>query len=411
MRILNLYAYYSPEIAASSYIVENIQQACAREGFEMVLYTPEPTRGISTKVRKEYKKKKHEIKYEGKLKIYRFAMFREGKNPIGRAFRYFCCNVAQLINGVFAKDINLICIDSTPPTQGALAAILKKIKKVPVVYTLQDIFPDSLVNTGLASQGSFLWKVGRIIENFTYRNMDKIIVISDDFKQNIISKGVPTEKVEVIYNWVDEKAVVPIDRKNNELFDKLQLDRDKFYVVYAGNLGQAQNIEIILKAAQSLSGYSDIRFVIFGGGQHENYYKEMVKDMQLLNIYIFPLQPYSLASNVYSLGDVSLVSCKKGLGKSAMPSKTWSIMSAETAVIANFDEGTDLQHIIEDNNVGIFTIAEDVEGLKNAILKMYNDKDLCRAMGENGRKFILNNLTREIGTQKYIEVIKSIVRI
>jgi len=410
MRILNLSAYYEPEKAASLYIFENINEAYVKAGHDVVLYTPIPTRGVSKEVCSEYKNKKHEEKYNGRFKIYRFALFNEGRNPIVRSFRYLCCSFVHLFKGIFAGKFDLITVASTPPTQGALASILKRIKKVPVVYYLQDIFPDSLVNTRLTEKGSLIWKIGRVIENFTYRNVDKIIVISEDLKQNIIDKGVSEDKIEVIYNWVDENAVIPIIRGENEIFDNLKLDRSLFYVVYAGNLGHAQNIEVILMAASKMLDYQNIMFVIFGGGAQESYYKKMAYDMRLINVIFFPLQPYDKVSQVYSLGDASIVSCKEGLGKSAMPSKTWSIMSAGTAVIASFDKSTDLQHIIEDNNVGIFTMAGDVEGLKDAVLTMYNDVDSCQTMGENGRKFILNNLTIDIGTKKYTDIIKNFER-
>ncbi|MSS44400.1 glycosyltransferase family 4 protein [Anaerosalibacter bizertensis] len=408
MKILKLSPYYEPEQIASSHFTRDLEEAYINAGFEIEIYTPTPTRGVSKAIREKYKKIKYEEKYDGKIKVHRFAMFAEGKNPILRAIRYILCNIAQYFKGIRSKNIDIIITGSTPPTQGMLVALIKRKLNVPVIYNLQDIFPDSLVNTGLTKKGSFLWKIGHVIEKYTYENADKIVVISEDFKKNIMDKGVPEEKIEVIYNWVDENEVVPINKNDNILFEKCNLNREQFYVVYAGNLGYAQNIGVILKAAERLIEYSDIKFVIFGGGQLEDYYKDMARNMKLENVVFFPLQPYSLVSNVYSLGDVSIVSCKEGFGKSAMPSKTWSIMSAATAVVANFDVDTDLHRIIENNKVGLFTKAGDYEGLKNAILELYRDRELCTIMGRNGREFILNNLTRGVGTQRYLNVIKEL---
>lgn len=114
--------------------------------------------------------------------------------------------------------------------------IIKKIKHIPFVYNLQDIFPDSLVGTSLAQKGGLLWKIGRVIENFTYKHADKIIVISEDFKKNIMAKGVPEEKIVVVYNWVDQNAVVDVSKEENKLFDMYDLDRKKFYYEYSGTL-------------------------------------------------------------------------------------------------------------------------------------------------------------------------------
>lgn len=206
MKILQLTGYFYPEKAASIYLEENRFQAFADAGFDMVVYAPTPTRGITEEEYLEYRKRTFEKMYDGKLDVHRFKMFREGKNPLVRFLRYFLVSMLQFYYGVRAKDIDLIYVASTPPTQGALAALVKKFKHKPFVYNLQDIFPDSLVGTGLAKKGGLLWKIGRVIETFTYRNADKIIVISEDFKSNIMAKGVPEEKIVVVYNWVDEDS-------------------------------------------------------------------------------------------------------------------------------------------------------------------------------------------------------------
>ena len=169
-------------------------EAFAHEGFEMLVITPTPSRGLAQELRNKYKQIKHEELLNGKLIVQRFSMFAEGRNPVLRAVRYLLCNVAHVYHGLRTKNVDVLFTASTPPTQGAVAALIAKIKKIPLVYNLQDIFPDSLVGTGLAGQGSLLWKMGRVIEDFTYRNADKIIVISKDFKKNIMAKGVPAVK-------------------------------------------------------------------------------------------------------------------------------------------------------------------------------------------------------------------------
>ena len=296
-------------------------------------------------------------------------------------------------------------IASTPPIQGALAGLVKKFNHIPIVYNLQDIFPDSLAGTGLANKGGLLWKIGRVIENFTYRNADKIIVISEDFKKNIMAKGVPEDKIVVIYNWVDQNAVVDVPREKNVLFERYGLDRNKFYVTYNGNIGLTQNMDMLLEVAKSLEANEDIQFVLVGNGAYLEQVKQIVKERNITNVHLLPFQPYEEISHVFSLGDVSLVISKPGVGENSVPSKTWSIMSASRPVLANFDEN-ELKTIIEKNNCGIFTKAGDKVAFTDAILKLYNDRELCKEMGKNGRKFVMENLTKEVGTQKYVEVIK-----
>ena len=412
MKLLLLPAYFFPETAASGYLSENRNQAFVEAGFDVELYVPAPCRGISPDVRAEYCKKEHrcEKMYDGRMVVHRFSMYSEGKNPIARAFRYVFCWIKQFYYGLKAKDVNCIYLASTPPIQGVLGACLKKIKKVPFVYNLQDIFPDSLAGTGLAKKGSILWKIGRVVENFTYKHADKIIVISEDFKKNIMAKGVPEDKIVVVYNWVDQNAVVNVDRSENKLIAKYGIEPSKFYIEYSGNIGLTQNMDMLLDVMKELKdSHPEIGLILVGEGAYKKQVEEIVKRDSLSNVIMLPFQPYEDISHVFSLGDVGLIISKPGVGANSVPSKTWSIMSASRPVLANFDEN-EIKSILSDNSCGIFTKAGDKDAFKNAIIKLYENRDLCKEYGQNGRKFVMQNLTREVGTQKYVDVIKSVVK-
>lgn len=417
MRILYLPAYFFPEKAASSSLSESRNQAFADAGFEIEAYAPIPCRGITKEERKVYSSKEHrvEIMYDGKMTLHRFPLYAEGKNPVLRALRYGICWIVQFHKALWTKDIDCMYLASTPPIQGLIGSWAGRIRKIPFVYCLQDIFPDSLAGTRLAKKGGLLWKVGRWIENITYNGADKIIVISQDFKRNIMAKGVPEEKIEVIYNWVDENAVQPVAKAENPLYEEFGLSREAFTVVYAGNLGNAQNIGIILEAAKRFNEKDNenekqaVQFVIFGTGGLEEEIRRRIAEEGLTNVRLLPLQPYERVSQVYSLGDACVVSCKEGLGGSAMPSKTWTIMSCGRPVIASFDEG-ELKEIIESGPCGVFTHAGKVEEFVAAVRSLMADRERCEEMGSNARRFILENLTREVGTRKYVEVIKQFAK-
>ena len=402
MRAIFPCSYYLPETAASLYITDNIVHKCAEEGIEVYLYTPTPTRSVSEGATWEIE----ENLVDGQLHVKRFKMYDEGKNPLLRALRYFLCECVQLYYMLW-KKYDVAFIDSTPPIQGLKLPIVRLFKKVPFVYNAQDIFPDSLVGTGLTKKGSLIWKIGRVVEKITYKYSDKIIVISQDFKNNLLSKGVPEEKIVVVYNWVDETAVVDVPRSENKLFKKYILDPSKFYITYNGNIGLTQNMDMLLEVAKALEANEDIHFVLVGNGAYLEQVQQITKDRNISNVHLLPFQPYEDISHVFSLGDVSLVLSKPGVGANSVPSKTWSIMSASRPVLANFDEN-ELKSIVEENNCGIFTKAGDKVAFTDAILKLYNDKVLCKEMGKNGRQFVMNNLTKAVGAGKYVDVIKSV---
>ena len=403
MKVIFPFSYYYPEQCAGIFVVDDLMHRLAEEGDESVIYVPTPTRNV----REGVEWKRNEVLCDGKMVVKRFHMYGEGKNPVLRALRYCFCELAYLHHLLWDK-YDVAFIDSTPPIQGLKLPIVRLFRKCPVVYNAQDLFPDTLSGTGLVKKGGLLWKIGSWVARVTFNNTDKIIAISEDIKRTLVEeKGIPADKVVVVYNWVDSDAVVPIAKEENPLFDEFGLSRDKFHVVYAGNLGNAQNINIVVDAAARLRDDEDVEFVVFGSGGLENDIRARIEAEGLKNLRLLPLQPVERVKYVYSLGDVCLVSCKEGLGGSAMPSKTWSILSCGRPVLANFDEG-ELQMILTKNELGVFTKAGDLEGFVEAIRQLASEPKKCAEMGARGRQFILDNLTKDAGTRKYAEVLRSV---
>lgn len=401
MRILIPFSYYHPEQCAGLFVIDDMTSEAARQGLESVITVPTPTRNVEP----EAKWSRNEALCDGMVQVHRFHMYGEGKKPVLRALRYIFCEMVQL-HYMLWKKYDAAFIDSTPPIQGLKLPIVRLFRKKPVVYNAQDLFPETLSGTGLAKQGGLLWKIGMWVSNVTFRYSDKIIAISNDIKRSMVARGVPAEKIEVVYNWVDEKAVHPVAKDENLLFEEFGLDRNKFTIVYAGNLGNAQNIGIVLDGAKELP---EVQFAVFGSGGLENEVRKRISDENLMNVHLNPLQPVDRVKYVYSLGDACIVSCKEGLGGSAMPSKSWSIMSCGRPVIASFDEG-ELKEILEVNDCGVFTHAGNVQEFVWGIKQMVSNPQRCVEMGKNARQFILNNLTKEVGAKRYVGIIKSVIK-
>ena len=287
MKVLIPFSYYHPEQCAGLFVIDDMTQEAARQGVESLITVPTPTRNVDP----EAKWSRDESLCNGKVRVHRFHMYGEGKNPILRALRYLMCELVQL-HFMLWKEYDVAFIDSTPPIQGLKLPIVRWFRKKPVVYNAQDLFPETLSGTGLAKQGGLLWKIGMWVSNVTFKYSDKIIAISEDIKRSIVARGVPKEKIEVVYNWVDENAVKPVKDEDNELFEEFGISRDKFRVVYAGNLGNAQNIGIIVEAAKRLKANHDVEFVLFGKGGLEDEIKATKEREMLDNLKVLPLQPY-----------------------------------------------------------------------------------------------------------------------
>ena len=414
MKMLKVSGYCYPEKISSTHLSEDLTQAYIAAGFTIEQFCPTPTRGITAAERERYKKIKYEELHDGHVKIHRFAMFGEGKNPVLRAVRYTLVQLVQYFKYCGAKDVDVIMAGSTPPTQGVLSALIKKRlskkykRDVPFVYNLQDLFPESLSGTGLAKKGSFLYKLGEKIAAYTYKNADRIIVISKDFKRILLEKGVPEEKITVIYNWVDEQTVRNIPREENALYDEYGLDRSKFYAAYSGNIGHTQNWELLLDVAETLRDIDKVGFIVVGNGAHKEQLEAAIAERGLTNITLIPFQPYERISEVFSLGDVGLLISKSGVGSNSVPSKTWSYLSAERPVLASFDLDSELCELIEDNRFGVCVSPDDKDGFIEALLTLGSKTAARQKIGENGRAYLLANLTKETCTAQYVDVLRSL---
>lgn len=408
MKLVYLVQYFSPEKASGLQLVEDLLEGFSAHGWKTDVFTPTPTRGVTDEQRKEYARKRVEIKYDGRLTIHRMHLYREGKGFVGRAIRYLLFSIECFWKAA-TVPADFIFTGSGPPTQGVVVGLAKKVSGKKVIYNLQDIFPDSLVTSGICGENSFLMKIGHAMENFTYRNADHIITITDDMKANIMKKGVPEDKISVVRNWIDTDKVKHISREDISLFDELKLPRDGFYVVYAGNLGKVQGVDVILKTASLMKNNRDIKFVIFGNGSEEENLKKIVNDKHLDNVLMLPLQPIERASEVYSMADVSIISCTPGTGGSGMPSKTWTIMAAGVPIIASFDMPSEMERTIEEAECGFCTRAGDENELTEKIIRVFGDSRLKKCLEQNARRYAEKNVSKAEAVEKYIKSIERLV--
>lgn len=401
MRILFLDAYFEPEQIAFTHLENDLLEGLVQEGHEVEIICPTPTRGVTSEVKKIYKKRKHEDLYDGQVHVTRFYAPHEGKNPLLRALRYFWCNFRTYQIGKNIRDINAVFANSTPPTQGWIAGRVAMIQRVPFIYSLQDVFPDSLVTTGMAKKGSLPWRIGRKLENATYIHASSIIAITESIKQNLVQKGVNQKRIKVISNWIDLDAINKIPKEDNSLFDEFGISRDKFILLYAGNFGSAQGAEIILDVADRLQENNEIQFVIFGAGMGYAAAEQRANSMS--NVFIHPLLSQERISEVYSMGDVALITCKKGVGKSGMPSKTWSIMACNTPIIASFDQDSEMNTILQASGAGKCVEPENVDALYNAIICATTN-----AWIYYGREYVKEHASKSTCVKRYIKAIQEI---
>ena len=399
--VLLMRGYYFPETAASNQMCKELVERLASNGFKVTLICPVPTRGVSNEERKKYLRNKNE-EISANLTIKRYWLPCEKKNIVCRAIRYIMQNIYQTFYGMFHK-YDVLFMYSTPPTNGLVGSILKRIKRIEFFYYLHDVFPDSLVQSKITQKGSAIWKIGRKIENTTYKNADYIGVISEGIRKNIVEKGVNPEKIHLVYNWIDTRNIKHVKKKDNCLFDKYSINPNQFIVSYAGNIGEAQSVETLVAAAALLQDYNDIMFVIIGSGSHLDLC--VSKASEIKNIRFIPMQSPSLVSEVYSLGDVSTVLCKRGTGLTGMPSKTGSIFASHTLLLAAFDLDSELADILNNFQTGICVEPDNPELLAEKIKEIYHNKSKYDYLINNSSAFLKNNMDVDVCVNKLINIL------
>ena len=410
MKILYLSPYYKPESNSSSRRTQDVHEAIVARGHSIELHCPTPTRGVTPEVRKKYKNLKRETEYEGALKIYRFSLWREGTSVFLRALRYTVCEILFVWKGLRAQNIDVLASSSTPPIHGLTAVLLYKVRRIPFVYYLADLFPDSLVSSGISNKDSLLWKIGIWISNTVYRNATRIIVVSDGLKTRLVERGVPSEKIEVIYLWIDKDSIQYVKRIENKLFDDIGLSRNRFYVSYAGNFGASQNVELLLECAHKLRKETQIQFVLIGNGTQKEKLDSRIAELELDNVTLAPMQPPERVSEVYSLGDISFVICQKGVGDGAFPSKAAVIMGVGVPLIASYDRDTDLCNLIVENEAGLCVEPNDVDAAVEAIKRLFFDSELRNRLSSNELQLARSMFSKEKSVSATVDVYEQVAQ-
>ena len=408
--ILEVSPYRAPEKFSNRQLAADLEAAFVAAGYAVADHVPTPSRGLSREERRAAGKGRQEALHGGAVSVERFPMFPEGANPVQRAARYLLAGIAQYRRASKELGADVIFSASTPPTQGLLCGRLKKRLGIPFVYNLQDVFPDSLVNAGLAREGSLLWKIGSWVERRTYESADAIIVASEGMRGNLLSKGVPESKVTYVPNWVDTEAVRPVPPGENRLARELGLDPGASHVVYGGNLGESQNVGIVADVAKAFLGDARVDFVVFGDGPKRDLLLSRVEGEGLANLRVLPMRPPSEVAEVYSLALAALVPCKRGVGGAGFPSKTWSILATGTPVLASYDSDSDLTRLLEGESLGLCSEAGDVEGLCANVERLLSERGLADAMGARARRYAEENLSKERCTAAYVAVIEKAIQ-
>jgi len=301
-----------------------------------------------------------------------------------------------------ARKPDIVLADAPTLCSGMALTFRCFLGRTPFIYIVQDIYPDVLERLGVLKNQRILNFIGGV-EKIIYMKAARISVLSKGFKENIVHKGIPEEKITVIPVGVDTDFIKPLE-SNNELRKKWDLE-NKFVVLYAGNIGFSQGLETIVQAAKLLSDHPDIVFVIVGDGSMKGQLQAMADESGLSSVKILPFQPTECVPLIYALADVCLVPLKRDIVVESVPSKTYSIMASGRPFIATVDKRTEIGQLAEQTRSGIRVEPENAEELSKAIRKLQKDDQLRNEMGDKGRNYVMETCSRHTAAKQHLELI------
>lgn len=293
-----------------------------------------------------------------------------------------------------------VCYSSYWPVRMA------KKNRLKVVSMLQDVWPDNAVQSGLIKENSLIYRYFEMWQKKICKYSDKIICISDDMKKFISSKGVPQEKIKVIYNWGYDDKIVNILWKENRFVKKYSLEEEVFYAIYAGNIGRMQNIELIIKAAKKLKDNQKIHFLIIGDGAYKEKIKNLILEEELTNITLLPLQPSELATSIYSAAGMNIIPLVPEGTKTALPSKTGVCLSCGRPIVFCFGKNSMFYNFCKEYDSGECVSSSDENELVKVLLE-YSNKDMG-IINKGAINMYLKLFNRKENIKKYMEIVRNI---
>ncbi|MFJ4119201.1 glycosyltransferase family 4 protein [Pseudomonas psychrophila] len=394
VRVLLLTQWFDPEPTFKGLV---FARALVKQGFEVEVVTGFPNYP-GGKIYPGFKLKLFQREFIDGVKITRLPLYpSHGQSGIGRVFNYVSFAAASLFYGVFfAKRPDVIYAYHPPLTVGIAASIIRFFRRVPVLYDIQDMWPDTLKATGMFSNDKLLGVVSKVCD-WVYRHVDKLVVLSPGFKKVLIERGVPEDKIEVIYNWCAEEQITasaetPISFSDNA----------RFRILFAGNMGKAQALDAVLDAAYTLQSRSrPVEFIFLGGGIEVDALKRITIEKSLTNVTFLPAVPMAEVGGYLKAADALLVHLKKDpLFKITIPSKTQAYMAVGRPLLMAVDG--DAAELVKQSGCGVVVESENVDSLVSGVELLLNSSaEELALMSQQGHDFYRKHLSLDQGVLKF----------
>lgn len=386
MKLLILCPHYAPDVAPTGEVMTSIATALADRGHELHIVTALPW----------YREHRVEPGWGGRLwrtertdwgRITRLHPFPTDKTNIpARAVAFAGFTGLATVAGLVARGRPDAVMVMSPPLPLGVAGWLAALsRRAPFVFNIQDVFPDVAVELGAITNPRVI-AAASWLERFLYRRSAAVTVLSEDLRDNVAAKlgRHRPERVHVIPNFVDTERIRPAPKENGYR-DQYDLS-GRTVVMYAGNVGMSQSLDLVVDAARRHRDRDDLVFVVNGGGSALAGLRRSAAGLD--NLRFVEMQPRERLPEVLAAADLHLVPLRTGLARSSVPSKLYSILAAGRPVLASVDAGTEVASTLERAGAGVSVPPEDPDAFNEALDALLADPAAMQRLGLAGREFV-----------------------
>lgn len=400
MKLLVLSEFFYPDKSSTPKVLTELAEDMVEYGLDVEVITSKCS----------YKDENQELEEEEEyknIKIKRVYSSKLDRNSyIGRIINYLTYLMSTMIEVFKKKDYDCILLVSNPPVLPIIGYIVNKIRKKPYIYLLHDVYPDIAVKVGAIKENGLVFKIMSFINKKIFKSASKIIVLGKDMKQNLLTKNVNEENIEIITNWADKEKIYEIE-KENELSISEDINKT-FNVIYTGNIGRFHDIETILDSAYKLRDEINIKFIFVGDGYKKKVIEEYIKEFNLKNIKLMDYKYGEAYNQLLNSADLFITTLDKGIEGLGVPSKTYSYLAAGKPIIAIMNSSSEIGSLVEYNNLGLRVDSGDSKTISNFILSLNSNNELYNEMKLNVTNIYNKNYERKMVTKKFYKLIENL---
>jgi len=407
-RLLIYSLVFSPDGVSTAYLYNDIALGFQRNNYEVTVLTTTPHYNL---IQESLDRQPLEKCFLGLfftsnfngIKVYHIPL-KKYKSSLIRILSFIYWHFTSLIIGLFLKKPDIILTPSPPLSSGLIAIVLARIKGSKSVYNVQEIYPDLLINHGRLSNPVII-KFLKILEGWVYNWSDSITTIDQNFYNTIKTRIKNLDKLKIISNFVDTElyktsSSVPLPK----VFKKIKGKTD---MVYAGNIGIAQEWDLVINLAKAIKKLP-ITIWIIGEGVKKKYLESQIKKHKLLNIQLLPYQERKYMPVINLFADFHFIAMNKSMEHDGFPSKVYTIMSSGKPMVVVSSEQTPIVSFLEQAKAALIVTNHSLSDFKKAVLKLEADKDLRYTLGTNGRKVVEQKFNKRVVIKKYIKLAEDI---